>query len=102
MASNSWVPPLKGWGANVTYIEYPEINRTDFKDIFTGYQGGVGGQCSHFSPPFSYWCSKDDAYANSGHYTVPSGLRFKGRVVSERPYRWFQSLVRWCRNIVVL
>ena len=57
------------------------------QDIFTDYRGGVGGQCSHFSPPFSYWCSKDDAYANSGHYTVPSGLRFKPSDLPHSPYR---------------
>ena len=47
----------------------------------------MGGQCAHFEPPFSFWCSQDDCYANAGHYTVPSGLRFKPQDLPHSPYR---------------
>ena len=29
--------------------------------IYTTYMGGIGGPCSRYSPPFSYWCSTEAA-----------------------------------------
>ena len=57
-------------------ISYPELNRTDFKDEFTDYRGGVGGPCAHFSPPFSYWCANPLGNAGEFQPDVPAGLRY--------------------------
>jgi hypothetical protein len=72
--AQEWVAPT--YVPPSTPISYPSINRTDFKDEFTNYRGGVGGPCAHFSPPFSYWCA--NPLGNSGEYppVVPAGLRY--------------------------
>lgn len=36
------------------YINYSET-RPDYVSLFQNYRGGVGGACSVYSPPFSYW-----------------------------------------------
>jgi hypothetical protein len=50
----TWLPPANNLGTP-KYIDYPHINRTSFRSLFKDFRGGVGGQCSHFTPPFSYW-----------------------------------------------
>ena len=74
------------------YIEYPDINRTSFRTLFKDFRGGVGGQCSHFSPPYSYWCAETTQGGGAhqsgqgGEYEVPSGITFTQAELPHSPY----------------
>lgn len=72
--AQEWVSPTNVEAS--TPISYPEINRTDFKDEFTDYRGGIGGPCAHFFPPFSYWCANPLGNAGEFQPNVPAGLRY--------------------------
>ena len=34
---------------------------------------GVGGQCGHYEPPYSYWCAETTQGGGAAQYVVPSG-----------------------------
>ena len=44
----------------ISYIDYNSSAtfRASYRSLFQDYRGGVGGQCSHYDPPFSYWCAE--------------------------------------------
>ena len=73
LGAQQWVPPRQLPPNATTYIAYPGINRTDFKDIFTDYRGGVGGHCRHFTAPFSYWCAATSRTPTRGTTTCRQG-----------------------------
>ena len=44
---------------------------------FTHYTGGIGGTCSIYDPPFSFWCSSPPFSAGCGGcftWNIPAGL----------------------------
>ncbi|XP_065177576.1 uncharacterized protein LOC135808331 [Sycon ciliatum] len=52
--------------------------------MFEMYGVGIGGPCSQFSPPVSYWCQKHPP--GGFQYYVPSGMTFKGKEVFDARY----------------
>lgn len=82
-----WAPP-KDMGAP-TYLEYAQENmtRNDFVQLFKTYRAGVGGQCSHFTPPISYWCAEHTEGGGAGQYRIPTGLKYTNQKLPHAPYR---------------
>ena len=86
----SWAAPADL--GSPQYIEYPDINRTSFRALFKDFRGGVGGQCSHYSPPYSYWCANTTQGGGAhksgqgGEYEVPSGLTATNTMLPHTPY----------------
>ena len=55
-SATDWLPP-KDYGP-IKYINYSE-SRPEFVSLFKNFRGGVGGPCSIYDPPFSYWCAEE-------------------------------------------
>lgn len=95
LKGGQWLPP-KEMG-EPTYIEYPQINRTSFRSLFKDFRGGVGGQCGHFTPPYSYWCAETTQGGGAhksgqgGEYEVPGGLTFTQEQLPHAPYSSVQG-----------
>ena len=47
------------------------------KTMFQNYMVGVGGHCSLYTPPVSYWCSAHPSGGGAFSFRVPSGLTYK-------------------------
>eukprot|EP00051_Salpingoeca_urceolata_P027355 m.481138 g.481138 ORF g.481138 m.481138 type:complete len:908 (+) comp22057_c0_seq1:176-2899(+) len=69
-----------------TMIHY-NYTRTDFPRLFRTYEAGVGGHCSRYDPPISYWCSNMIAGGGAGNYMVPSGLGYTKELLPHTPYK---------------
>lgn len=69
--TQKWLPP-KNYSKAVT-IKVSEPYRTDIT-MFQYYSIGIGGSCSIFDPPESYWCSEYNEGGGSGLFETPSGL----------------------------
>ena len=83
--AKKWTPPADM--GKPTYIEYNESQnfRPSYTKLFTDYRGGVGGQCSHYTPPFSYWCAETPQGGGAAQFKVPVGLDF-GDSLPNAPY----------------
>eukprot|EP00912_Choanoflagellata_sp_UC4_P000607 UC4_evm1s378 len=75
-----WLPNAKEWLPAKKYddpilvdVMNPEIAKRN-STTFSSYTGGIGGPCSHFTPPFSYWCSLHPSGGGGFQYYVPSGM----------------------------
>lgn len=53
-----WVPPRAHPLPRDVEVREERWRRQDSTGNELGYQGGVGGPCTHLSPPFGYWCSQ--------------------------------------------
>jgi hypothetical protein len=71
--TQSWIPPRK-YPPSVT-VEVQEPTRFD-NAFFPNYSIGIGGSCSIFSPPESYWCSKYNDGGGPGLFQTPQGLTY--------------------------
>lgn len=95
----TWLGP-KPYG-DPKYIEYntSEYRRDTYRNLFQNYRGGVGGQCSHYTPPFSYWCAEQPEGGGATQYTVPGGISFDGKngPLPNGPYKSIDGavLVAW-------
>lgn len=76
-----WVPSAQKWlPANPPPTDLVLVNVTNDmiaergSSTFTDYLGGIGGPCSHFTPPFSYWCSLAPSGGGGFQYYLPSGM----------------------------
>ena len=70
------------------YIEYNDSAtfRPSYRSLFTDYRAGVGGQCSVYTPPFSYWCSETPQGGGASQFVVPSGLTCSAGTLPNAPY----------------
>lgn len=71
-----------------SYIRYngSEMFRPSYRSLFQDFRGGVGGQCAHYDPPFSYWCAEEPQGGGAAQYVVPSGLTFDAAQLPNAPY----------------
>jgi hypothetical protein len=72
--------------AQTINISDPEKSRM-WDTVFTHYNGGIGGTCAIYDPPFSYWCSSAPFSKDCGGcltYNVPGGLDFPADML--QPY----------------
>jgi len=85
MMTESWLPPAQYPPALTVTVETPQRN-----DIvmFQQYTMGIGGPCSIFTPPESYWCSADNAGGGAGVFETPSGLVYLPNTFLGNEQRW--------------
>eukprot|EP00434_Breviolum_minutum_P016993 symbB.v1.2.014992.t1/scaffold1092.1/size138572/3 len=83
------------WYTDTTAIHY----RNTAKEWFNEYMIGVGGLCSVYDPPVSYWCSEHPSGGGAFPFRTPSGVIYKppngpyehgedARFFVWRPARW--------------
>lgn len=62
--AQKWLSPKKYESAKK--IKIAEPNRQNISHGYTHYQVGIGGPCSIFDPPVSFWCSGENGLTPSG------------------------------------
>ena len=58
---------------------HQQIPKTSLTDLprFNEYMIGVGGLCSVYDPPVSYWCSEHPSGGGAFAFRTPSGVIYK-------------------------
>jgi len=83
---------------NPKYISY-NISRLDYVKLFQNYVAGVGGPCSVYNPPISYWCAENTQGGKWVHTTSQGS--------TDSPYTklhtrcCYHILGRWCCRVYV-
>eukprot|EP00439_Symbiodinium_sp_Y106_P028646 s1569_g3.t1 len=96
-----WTPPDFQKYGNVSFYtdKTSQHYRNTTHDWFNEYMIGVGGLCSVYDPPVSYWCSENPSGGGAFAFRTPSGLSFDfpngpykhaedARLFAWRPNRW--------------
>jgi len=91
-SAKAWLPP-KDYGP-IQYINYSET-RPDYVSLFQNYRGGVGGPCSVYDPPFSYWCAQEPQGGGAAQFTLPSGVQYNSADLPRAPYKTVDGAVIW-------
>ena len=68
------------------YINYSET-RPEFVQLFQNFRGGVGGPCSVYDPPFSYWCAEETQGGGKAQFTLPGGVVYSPAQLPHAPYK---------------
>ena len=87
----SWLKPKEYPG--IKYISYNET-RPDFVSLFQNYRAGVGGPCSVYDPPISYWCAEKSQGGGAAEFVLPSGLQYNN-ALPHGPYKNVSGAVLW-------
>lgn len=100
-SKETWIGPDFQKFGNVTYYTDNSTKhyRNTTKDWFNEYMIGVGGLCSVYDPPVSYWCSEHPSGGGAFAFRTPSGVIYKSpngpyehgedaRFFVWRPARW--------------
>merc|ERR1719174_1375683 len=79
-AKKDWLPPKINPKPNPAQ-EVQVIGR-EWDTEFYNYSGGIGGTCSIFDPPFSYWCASHFKGNCGGCQTwrIPGGFSFGNKL----------------------
>eukprot|EP00928_Gymnodinium_smaydae_P031890 TRINITY_DN23259_c0_g1_i1.p1 TRINITY_DN23259_c0_g1~~TRINITY_DN23259_c0_g1_i1.p1 ORF type:complete len:828 (+),score=100.29 TRINITY_DN23259_c0_g1_i1:55-2538(+) len=102
-SDTKWLSPLVTHESNppVEYVvDDPKWTRHDSAGNELKYQGGIGGSCQHFEPPFGYWCSSHPNRTADGSLTHrwPSGVAYEGQL-PHAPYKKAEgAIVHTCRG----
>mmetsp|Transcript_5666 Transcript_5666/g.13013 ORF Transcript_5666/g.13013 Transcript_5666/m.13013 type:complete len:787 (+) Transcript_5666:23-2383(+) len=96
-----WTPPdFERYGKVSYYTDKTQQHyRNTTHDWFNEYMIGVGGLCSVYDPPVSYWCSEKPSGGGAFAFRTPSGLTYDfpngpykhgedARLFVWRPARW--------------
>lgn len=86
LVPTAWAPHTNGKGpARVLYPPYPY--RDDIL-LMQHYTVGIGGVCSHLSPPYAFWCSNLTSRETNGtgFLTYPSGVALPASLLPHLPY----------------
>ena len=80
-----------GCGSNTLQPDYQLLNlsltrNTSAAGWFQHPQSGVGGHCSHFSPPAGYWCGNSTMGGGAFTYRVPTAMTVDRSVLPHLPY----------------
>ena len=90
----AWTPPNFTKFGNVTF--YTDSNHAhDRNDSandgsspwFQHYMIGIGGLCSVYDPPVSYWCSEHPSGGGAFAFRTPSGVSPKTGALPNSPYK---------------
>lgn len=86
-SSTDWSVPAEL--GTPSFIEYNGTAnfRPSYRSLFKDYRGGVGGQCSVYDPPFSYWCAQKPEGGGASEFVLPSGLSFTPSQLPSAPYK---------------
>jgi len=84
--ADSWLPPKNYPKAETIVVDTP--NRNSIATEFQQYTLGIGGPCSIFDPPESYWCSSQNSGGGAAVFSTTQGLVYKpntflGRVFTD-------------------
>eukprot|EP00054_Salpingoeca_dolichothecata_P007214 m.41893 g.41893 ORF g.41893 m.41893 type:complete len:814 (+) comp16925_c0_seq2:2-2443(+) len=94
---NDWLAPKISPKPNpAKLVEVRTPNRT-FDSQFQFYGGGIGGTCSIYDPPFSFWCQSKFSDGCGGCFTwnIPSGLDFQKSVPFPLEYWQNGIMMAW-------
>jgi len=85
----NWTPPefRHRKVTNVTY--YTDNDARHVRENggwFEHYTVGIGGACSVYDPPVSYWCSEHPAGGGAFAFRTPSGVAFSPHLLPNAPY----------------
>ena len=85
----------EGWFSSLTVKEWLPAHHFDsptqvnvskpYRNVsgkYMHYVVGIGGSCSIFEPPVSYWCQLHPAGGGAFEYYIPSGLAFKDGTIT--------------------
>ena len=74
-----WTPPdFEKFGKTKFYTDKEPLHyRNTTKDWFNEYMIGIGGLCSVYDPPVSYWCSEHPSGGGAFAFRTPSGVTYK-------------------------
>jgi len=89
--TKSFTPPRPSPPAATVHVDFP--NRNDVTKMFGEYSMGVGGPCSIFSPPESYWCSSLNSGGGAAVFEMISGLNYMPGTFQNRNLTFDKSLV---------
>jgi len=93
-----WTPPDFNKYSNVTFYtdEFPQHDRNDTSQgWFHHYMIGVGGLCSVYDPPVSYWCSEHPSGGGAFAFRTPSGMTPKAGALPNMPKWKKPDNARW-------
>jgi len=79
-----WFPPIN-YGPSKTLL-VPEPQRKEMV-MFQNYSIGIGGSCSIYDPPESYWCSQYNDGGGPGLFEVPTGLIYPQGTFGDRVWK---------------
>eukprot|EP00397_Hematodinium_sp_SG-2012_P008391 GEMP01008450.1.p1 GENE.GEMP01008450.1~~GEMP01008450.1.p1 ORF type:complete len:826 (-),score=200.92 GEMP01008450.1:1024-3501(-) len=86
-SAGSWTPPDLSRFGNATYYTDTTHPRNDTTDNwFQHYMIGIGGLCSVYDPPVSYWCSKNPSGGGAAPFRTPSGVAVDPSKLPNAPY----------------
>jgi len=86
----TWTPPdFDKFGKITNYTdEFPEHDRNVSADNwFQHYMIGIGGLCSVYDPPVSYWCSEHPSGGGAFAFRTPSGVTPHAGAFPNMPYK---------------
>ena len=84
LRAEAWLPPAP-LGSSVQFS--PASPFRNITGNYTGFALGVGGACSVFSPPASFWCSTGRTQSGgSAPFQLPSGLVASPAILPHSPY----------------
>ena len=86
----TWTPPQFDRFGNVTFFTdaRPDtLRNVTPDDWFQRYMIGVGGLCSVYDPPVSYWCSEHPSGGGAFAFRTPSGVTPKAGILPNAPYK---------------
>jgi len=95
-----WLPPKISPKPNPAMIVNVTLYNRSWDDYFDHYGGGIGGTCSIYDPPFSYWCQTRFGGGCGGCTTwnIPGGLNYSNSL--KKKYATWQDahLVAWRKS----
>ena len=66
----------------------PDYVKKDDTHWFENYKIGIGGPCSVYDPPVSYWCSSETQGGGAFSYRTPTGLTINNsNILPNSPYK---------------
>jgi len=91
---SDWLAPKISPKPNPAHVVNVSAPNRDWDDYFSHYGGGIGGTCSLYEPPFSYWCQDTFPQGCGGCFTwnIPGGLKF-GDKLGNKTYKHIENAV---------
>ncbi|CAE8664940.1 unnamed protein product, partial [Polarella glacialis] len=83
-----WTPPqFDKFGPPKFFTDSAHTRNNTPDNWFQHYMVGIGGLCSVYDPPVSYWCSENPSGGGAFAFRTPSGVTPKAGVLPNSPYK---------------
>ena len=83
-----WTPPdFAKYGKVDFYTDNVTAHQRPNKHWFESYMIGVGGLCSVYDPPVSYWCSEHPSGGGAFAFRTPTGVTPNKGALPNAPYK---------------